>query len=1360
MNSQDKTSKKTKGIIAGLSLGIGIPTLAVVPVTIVLMNQKGANKITGTVEVHVIDIPSALVPGQPYKCPISGQVGSAPTQIVDVQFECDPKDAATGKWDPKTGDLTIQVSPTVEPGTKINIKITATDSDGNTGTTDKTIIVGEEVSKGFEFDIVGVPTLMNTSDISFTGKVNARYNNIELAPDNITFSYSKEGVVRAVYTKDSKAVKVYVDSNKSDKVKVTAIATYGELTQTKTYDYEVIAPQVINLESTLSFTTTTVEINKTVKGSVSATYDGKVANIQNVTFNYQTPGLFSAEWNSNNDEIVITAGANAGSGWFSATVTDDANHTATTNQISITVNQPSPTELSVSLSNFPSTMTVNTSNSDGTVSATLDGVGVEIDSVTVSSNPVGAVTGSWDGTHVTLNAGNTVGNATLTINVTDKNNNTGSTTHLVSVESAPEVKHTYSISQGTGTAPVLKTLRTYADTLKLHDDTEGKEVESGVIWSVDKTEGKYSTIELNTLTNSYVVKALSAGIDSYEFTASYDGQTIKGTLVIEIKKAYDINGGGQFSIISDTSAGSTTQMLQVVDENGNIVEVKKWTIDPSEGNYTSISLDEKTGKYTVTYKNNGTGSDTYTIKAYADEEGTIEITTGTITIWATSYVISGPSSVTLEMNKTYSNQLSLVDKDGTSQTGVTWEVDGTTSKEHSSINLNGSTGEFTINAKNSYGRDEYLIKATKDSTIAYFTIVAKIEHSYTINGQTQETVTVPTNTAQTFALSLIDENGFTLQSNDIQWSVDNAVGTYSSIGIDNENQNYKVMTGSQLGEDHYVISASYNGITYSQNLTVKVSHTYTIAGNGHFTILLDQTTTGNVIKVIDENGNEVKGVTFREVGTHTGQYSSLTLNADGTYDVTTSNTAGVDTYTIYADLPDGTTISGDIIITVSPYIITGDDEVAIDYQQTSGTKQLQVVDKDNNVQTATWSVVGSNEGKHSTINLNESNGQYTVIGNSYGRDVYDIQAIANGRTLVKSIIINVNHVYEQTETITFSLDKSSSLTSNKLQIYDEVGIAYPEELTWTADTTTGTYSSILINTDSTVTVNGSNNGEGTDTYTLTTNKDGTTYTKTFVVSTYDSHGNKFEITTDPINKTCTIDGLASGSSVSNGLHIPAEIGEYKVTKIADGAFRDQSGVNYINLTNATNLEEIGAYAFYGCRIDQNNQDDGFQNHGFDFSNTKLRKIGTYAFANCCKYRWVITGNGANRIRQIVFPATIEIIEDYAFGDPFVSNSDNEIAAARFVFTDTDVEHIKKLQFGNQWTYFKNFTDWQRKNWDPQITNGAVGLLVPDGSTIGQSSDYFVNLYKSIYNFVPIKSAGFPKDVEWDDTMVKSYTSIN
>ena len=144
MNSQDKTSKKTKGIIAGLSLGIGIPTLAVVPVTIVLMNQKGANKITGTVEVHVIDIPSALVPGQPYKCPISGQVGSAPTQIVDVQFECDPKDAATGKWDPKTGDLTIQVSPTVEPGTKINIKITATDSDGNTGTTDKTIIVGEE----------------------------------------------------------------------------------------------------------------------------------------------------------------------------------------------------------------------------------------------------------------------------------------------------------------------------------------------------------------------------------------------------------------------------------------------------------------------------------------------------------------------------------------------------------------------------------------------------------------------------------------------------------------------------------------------------------------------------------------------------------------------------------------------------------------------------------------------------------------------------------------------------------------------------------------------------------------------------------------------------------------------------------------------------------------------------------------------------------------------------------------------------------------------------------------------------------------------------------------------------------------
>ena len=98
---------------------------------------------TKNVEVHIIDIPSALIPGQTYECPISGQVGSSPVQITDVQFECDPKGAATGKWDPKTGELTIEVSPSVAPGTNVKIKIVATDSNGNKGTIEKTIIVGE-----------------------------------------------------------------------------------------------------------------------------------------------------------------------------------------------------------------------------------------------------------------------------------------------------------------------------------------------------------------------------------------------------------------------------------------------------------------------------------------------------------------------------------------------------------------------------------------------------------------------------------------------------------------------------------------------------------------------------------------------------------------------------------------------------------------------------------------------------------------------------------------------------------------------------------------------------------------------------------------------------------------------------------------------------------------------------------------------------------------------------------------------------------------------------------------------------------------------------------------------------------------
>ena len=164
---------------------------------------------------------------------------------------------------------------------------------------------------------------------------------------------------------------------------------------------------------------------------------------------------------------------------------------------------------------------------------------------------------------------------------------------------------------------------------------------------------------------------------------------------------------------------------------------------------------------------------------------------------------------------------------------------------------------------------------------------------------------------------------------------------------------------------------------------------------------------------------------------------------------------------------------------------------------------------------------------------------------------------------------------------------------------------------------------------------------------------------------------------------------------------------YAVTKIAKLDVRKK--VDGVDFSQATNLKEIEGHAFeHWYLIGPESKCN------FDFSNTKLEKIGEKAFDNAMK-------KGCQKVVQIKFPSTIKSIGWEAFGQ----TGECDIKAKQIFFTATDENTIKGIYFGS---------GWEPNDWFEHGKHSTV--YVPRGT---------YGYYASVENFNP---RGYPV-VEYD-----------
>ena len=121
-----------------------------------------------------------------------------------------------------------------------------------------------------------------------------------------------------------------------------------------------------------------------------------------------------------------------------------------------------------------------------------------------------------------------------------------------------------------------------------------------------------------------------------------------------------------------------------------------------------------------------------------------------------------------------------------------------------------------------------------------------------------------------------------------------------------------------------------------------------------------------------------------------------------------------------------------------------------------------------------------------------------------------------------------------------------------------------------------------------------------------------------------SRGLEYKINAD--NTTCTITGL--GTYSSKDLVIPDTIDSYKVTAIADYAFK---GTDIETVSGGNNVTQIGKGAFQDC----------FALKNIDIPNT-TKVIGVCAFTGCASLKSIAIPNGVTHIDNAAFAGCISL----------------------------------------------------------------------------------------------------------------------
>ncbi|WP_252177988.1 VCBS domain-containing protein [Endozoicomonas sp. 4G] len=869
--------------------------------------------------------------------------------------------------------------------------------------------------------------------------------------------------------------------------------------------------------------------------------------------------------------------------------------------------------------------------------------------------------------------------------------NGDSLTETLTVRSLDGTTHNIVITiNGTNDAAVI----TGDDSGSVTEDAGNTLMTSGTL-SVTDVDGGEASFTAETITGSYGSLSINAsGSWSYsasnnqaDIQALGDGDTLTETLTV---KSLDgtthnivitINGTNDAAVITGDDSGSVTE------DAGNILmtsgTLSVTDVDGGEASFTAETITGSYGSLTI----NGSGSWSYSannnqadIQALGDgdtltETVTVKSLDGTthnivITINGTNdaAVITGDDSgsVTEDASNTLvtSGTLSVTDVDGgeagfTAET-ITGSYGSLTIANNGSWNYSANNSQADIQALgNGDSLTETLTVRSLDGTTHNIVITINgTNDAAVITGDDSGSVTEDAgNTLMTSGtLSVTDVDG-----GEASFTAETITGSYGSLTINGSGS-----WSYSASNNHADIQALGDGDSLTETITVK-----SLDGTTHNIVITINGTNDAAVITGDDSGSvtEDAGNTLMTSGTLsvtdvdggeasftaetiTGSYGSLIIDASGSWSYSASNSqADIKalgngdslTETITVKSLDGTTHN--IVITINGTndvaVITGDDsgsvtEDAGNTLMTSGT--LSVTDVDGGEASFTAETI---TGSYGSLTINGS-GSWSYSANN---NRADIQALGDGDTLtetvtVKSldgtthnIVITINGTNDAAvitgdDSGSVTEDASNTLvTSGTLSVTDADG----GEASFTAETITGSYGSLTINTSGSWSYSASNSQAD-----IQALGNGDSLTETITVKTLDGTTHNIVITVNGTNDAAVITGDDSGSVTEDAGNTLMTSGTLSVTDVDGG----EAGFTAETITGSYGSLIIDASGSWSYSASNNHADIQALGDGDSLSETITVKSldGT-------THNIVITINGTNDAAVITGDDSGSVTED-------------------------------------------------------------------------------------------------------------------
>ena len=324
------------------------------------------------------------------------------------------------------------------------------------------------------------------------------------------------------------------------------------------------------------------------------------------------------------------------------------------------------------------------------------------------------------------------------------------------------------------------------------------------------------------------------------------------------------------------------------------------------------------------------------------------------------------------------------------------------------------------------------------------------------------------------------------------------------------------------------------------------------ANNNIYTISEDFTSS-SVSGDLSTNDTDLDGSeTYNISGSNTGAYGTLTINPDGTYTYVRNatelpqnfaSTTTVDTFTYSVTDVAGNTDTATLDIQVVPVndapIITG-NTTGTGNEDTVITGTLSATDVDGMTDGTYFTVTGT--ASHGTASINAATGvwSYTPTADYNGSDSFVVTITDDqGFTTTQTISLTVSPIADIVNN-TATTNEDTAVTTSVL-----TNDTFEGTPTITA-TTNGAHGTVVNNGNGTVTYTPTTNWYGTDTYTYTVTSGGVTETATVTV------------TVNPVNDAPIITGNTTGTGNEDTV-ITGTLSATDVDGMTDGTYFTVTG---------------------------------------------------------------------------------------------------------------------------------------------------------------------------------------------------------